>query len=1403
MSSEESPPPSPPSPEVGREETLGEVIAQEENRKAKIIDKLNSFGNSAITYRYSVDVADPHLVIDECQDNFVEDIKKYFDDNGKKYCRIGATLNMVLEKKTLDPENPIQESDFAFHIKSAIINKEKAKKLMKHWRDSIHGKIEKRLSDVTGSGHIVKGIKCFEIHFLKIAANAGFGKSVPYPKNVRGGECIFNPQSDNNDCVLKCLAAFFLKKRKSKQKWCHIQEKLKRNDNLVRKLVKWDGSDTIAYEDFARLEKLNNVNLFVYTLEKTNTKAGYQVSLVRKGKNDGGCVIDLLILENKHMCLIKDIHSYLRNFTRNRSKTKPIFCRTCLSPFHDEEILNQHKENCSIPTKLIFRKKGEKLRFNNFHKTHPLNYVGFMDSEAMIKPVKNAKSVNSNHSMISYGFCIIDRNDNLIDANTGSGMKSADELIRDLNERWEKIRKEKCSYAIDMSDANEEYFKQQKKCELCSGRFKDKSDKHRHHDHSLEKNNFIGAYCARCNLQCSDRYKTLTVFAHNMSYDLGLVLKEMEQRQNITIHPKGVSKYMSVKIGNIKFIDSLHFLNGSLERLSRDFLESGKYPKFTNLMLSEYDADVREKIIRGKGHFPYEYLDDVNKLQDDRLPPKDAFYSSLKGTNISEEDYNHCKLTWELSNCASLEDYMLLYLKLDIGFLADVFCEWRKILQRGYGLDCAQYLSLPGYAYDAMLKKSGVSLDYPYSRELYELIQKNIRGGFTTVVRQLTSVKNKDLDEKCPDNCSEYILYQDFNSLYATEMLYCMPSGDIRELEEEEKEIFWREKFKTARPDDSKGYWLLIDTKPVSGEVAEKTDELPLCLVNANIREEWLSPYCQNALNKENGKMPKNNIKLVATHHAKKDYLISLPLLQLYMSLGLEVERVKKIYEFSQSPYMREFIEYNIDSRKKAKSKVEQMAYKGMSNCVFGRCCMNCLKYNTKSKVITKESTFLAAIRNPRFKNYIPLREDRVICICDKAEVNIDMPNYIGFQILEMSKYRLYHYWYKVIKAHYGDRARLSYGDTDSLIFSLKTTDLNMEYQQYPFKDYIDFSNFAPSHPLYDNSRKGELGLLKSETGEMLISELIALKPKLYSLLVSNNSTIHRSKGIQKCFHDQLTHDEYKKTLEKGNSLKFKIKNIRNKNGQICTVQYEKKALSCFDDKRYHTSPSHSVAYGRYLEEEGEMDNGKNEISDHGRPILLECESDVEISSDDDDDDDDNDDDELQVETRKCPSLNWEIRKPSENIEKTTYPLSDDTRDESLWKRRLEKVKDVFPNKKSEKKSTAVETSFASNTVIIDDDDDDDFQVETRKFRNVNRKRRGENKQISKSREKKTQRSSDNKRCDVANIQEEEEEEEEESLRKKRKRKLTEEAFFRKYSMDDDDDDDFQTETKKFRSLKW
>ena len=104
-----------------------------------------------------------------------------------------------------------------------------------------------------------------------------------------------------------------------------------------------------------------------------------------------------------------------------------------------------------------------------------------------------------------------------------------------------------------------------------------------------------------------------------------------------------------------------------------------------------------------KGVYPYEYMDDWDRSDEEKLPDKSDFYSSLNMEEISEIDYRHPKKVFNKFNIKNLGEYHDLYAQNDTLLLADVFENFRNICLKIYKLDPTYFLSAPGLAWAACL----------------------------------------------------------------------------------------------------------------------------------------------------------------------------------------------------------------------------------------------------------------------------------------------------------------------------------------------------------------------------------------------------------------------------------------------------------------------------------------------------------------------------------------------------------------------------------------------------------------------------------------------------------------------------------------------------------------------------
>ena len=106
-----------------------------------------------------------------------------------------------------------------------------------------------------------------------------------------------------------------------------------------------------------------------------------------------------------------------------------------------------------------------------------------------------------------------------------------------------------------------------------------------------------------------------------------------------------------------------------------------------------------------KGVYPYEDMDNWEKFDETSLPPKEDLYSELNLEGISDEDYAHAQKVWNVFEIKSRGEYHDLYVQSDISFLADVFENFRNKCLEIYELDPIYFVSVPGLAWQACLKK--------------------------------------------------------------------------------------------------------------------------------------------------------------------------------------------------------------------------------------------------------------------------------------------------------------------------------------------------------------------------------------------------------------------------------------------------------------------------------------------------------------------------------------------------------------------------------------------------------------------------------------------------------------------------------------------------------------------------
>ena len=144
--------------------------------------------------------------------------------------------------------------------------------------------------------------------------------------------------------------------------------------------------------------------------------------------------------------------------------------------------------------------------------------------------------------------------------------------------------------------------------------------------------------------------------------------------------------------------------------------------------------------------------------------------------DITDEDYIHAQIVFEEFKLKNPGEYHDLYVQSDTLLLADVFENFRNKCIEIYELDPAHFLSAPGLAWQACLKKTKVELELLTNIDTLLMGEKGSRGGICQAIRRYAKANNKYMNNYNKDIISSYLMYLDANNLYGWAMSQKLPA---------------------------------------------------------------------------------------------------------------------------------------------------------------------------------------------------------------------------------------------------------------------------------------------------------------------------------------------------------------------------------------------------------------------------------------------------------------------------------------------------------------------------------------------------------------------------------------------------------------------------------------------------
>ena len=359
----------------------------------------------------------------------------------------------------------------------------------------------------------------------------------------------------------------------------------------------FDFTNGFSCSDMYRFEKLNNLSINIYELGIDQNK--HKLIPIEISKNESDKIIDLLIYKN-HYVLIKKINVFI-----GKRDCKYVF-RKCLNSYTTHSMLVKQKKLCKENQQLKTSPNSH-IYWEKYFQKNKLYFRIYADFETDNKKGNTSigdKTTNIyKQEPVCNGYYIVSELDHVLKNGYHKSLLGhenvnwfVDEIVKlenKMNFWFDKTNKD-----IIMTEENKQDFENDNIRRYCEKYIE--TNKIRDHCHLTGK--YRGPAHNECNLQVKQKDSNfITIGLHNFSnYECHMFFKTLVDRKKdnvkFEILPKTDEKYISVKNGCIKFIDTYRFLSSSLDELVKTLVDNS-HKTLKNLKKEVYGDDKISNIM--------------------------------------------------------------------------------------------------------------------------------------------------------------------------------------------------------------------------------------------------------------------------------------------------------------------------------------------------------------------------------------------------------------------------------------------------------------------------------------------------------------------------------------------------------------------------------------------------------------------------------------------------------------------------------------------------------------------------------------------------------------------------------------------------------------------------------------
>ncbi|XP_070158058.1 uncharacterized protein [Polyergus mexicanus] len=538
------------------------------------------------------------------------------------------------------------------------------------------------------------------------------GCCVEIPREITLKKAVVNVRSTDNACFAWAVVAALYPVEKHTERSSRYPH--------YSTVLNLEGVEfPMSLNGITRFEHINDISINMYTVrDKKNGKGSCRIVPLRL-TDDKDRHVNLLYLSGTTQRDNTAHFAWIKNLSRLIGMVTDVKVCECMHYFRTSNKLSAHSADCGRMNEcgIILPTNDDKwLQFHNYGRKERLPFVVYADLECVLEKKEEKRTSNTSivqhykvYSAGYYARCAFDDASSTYKAYRGEDCVSW--FVKELYDIALRMRTILDTDVLITNFTSDEWerFMSATHCHVCERPFELEDARVRDHCHLTGR--YRGPAHSNCNLNYKETY-VIPVFFHNLSsYDAHFIIRDVanafpgnvellplikETYISFTKNVEDVSneKWRNGKRIKLRFVDSFKFLSASLEKLAL-YLDKSEL-RIARSEFSDLD-DVDFELLARKDVFPYEYIDNVDKLLETRLPPREAFHNSLTGNAISENDYARAIRVWERFRVETMDDYSDLYLKTDVLRLADVFENFRDACMRSYNLDPAYYYTLPGY----------------------------------------------------------------------------------------------------------------------------------------------------------------------------------------------------------------------------------------------------------------------------------------------------------------------------------------------------------------------------------------------------------------------------------------------------------------------------------------------------------------------------------------------------------------------------------------------------------------------------------------------------------------------------------------------------------------------------------